>query len=76
MRAHCSAGDDRRDSRRAKLGRLFEHEVEAVLFEQGGAQPQIGYRLAPANVFDHVQRHSAFRHVGHVRGPFSGCIVA
>ena len=47
---HAAPGEHRLDRPHAEFGGLFEHQVEAVLLEQRGAQPEIGHLFARAQL--------------------------
>ena len=56
-------GDDRDQPRGAKLGGLFEQQVEAVFLQQRGAQEEIGHLLAHTKPFDHLELMARVRAV-------------
>lgn len=73
---HAAAGQHRLNARRAQFSRLFEHEVEAVFLEQGGAQPQVGHSLQWPLMIGHLDCNRALVCRQHPAGPFAGRVVA
>ena len=73
---HAAAGQHGLDVAHAQFARLFQNQVEPVLFQQGGAEREIRHLLTRTQQGFASDDDIALAHLGHARGPFAGHVIA
>ena len=73
--SHAAASEDRAQLGHAELGRLLQHQVEAIFLQQCRTEPEIRHHLFGAKLLCNGQRNSALRDVCNLRRPLACLIV-